>query len=84
MEAKEITVRLHVESADGQPCWWADSPDVEGFSALAPTLHELRQRLMAAFDDLCGADRYRLRERLVGAHHEPGDPHVTTTDLVSV
>jgi len=36
---RTVTVVLHHDAETG---WWADSPDVEGYSAADPDLHKLR------------------------------------------
>jgi hypothetical protein len=50
METKRIHVQYHVEG--GQ--WWADSPDVQGFSAAAPDYNTLRIRTRSAITEIIG------------------------------
>lgn len=45
---RHITIEYHSET-DG---WWAESPDVQGFSAAAPTFNELRNRTIAALHEI--------------------------------
>lgn len=71
---------IHLEDADGEVVWWAESPDVPGFSAAAPTLAELRERAREALSAR-GARPVQIVERLVGK--ESGHGRVVTTDLVS-
>lgn len=42
---------VHLDEADGEAVWWAESPDLPGFSAAAPTLAELRERVTGAIGD---------------------------------
>lgn len=39
-------VKLHLEAVDGEEVWWAECDDVDGFTAAAPTLAELRSLLV--------------------------------------
>ena len=59
----DVTLLLHLELVDGEHAWWAESDDVPGFTAAAPTLAELRERAHAALHDLLGAE-VAIRERL--------------------
>lgn len=48
-----ITVYLHVDRIDeGEASWWAESPDLPGFSAAADSMNELCARVQVAIDDL--------------------------------
>jgi predicted RNase H-like HicB family nuclease len=75
-----VELVIHIEAADGEAVWWAESPEVPGFSAAAPTLAELRERATAALTELQGAP-VRLTERLVGGE-ETGDVRVAKTELL--
>lgn len=46
----ELVIRL--EAAEGEPVWWAESPQVDGFSVAADTLAELRTRSLDCLEDL--------------------------------
>jgi hypothetical protein len=74
-----IELVIHIEAADGEAVWWAESPDVPGFSAAAPTLVELRERSIAALSELRGS--VRITERLAGGE-ESGDVRVAKTELL--
>lgn len=37
-----MLVLIHLEEADGEPCWWAESPDLPGWTAAASSLPGLR------------------------------------------
>jgi hypothetical protein len=64
--AMRVELILHLETTDtGEIVWWADSPDVAGFSAAAPTLVALRERATAALRDLVSSE-VKIVERLVG------------------
>lgn len=74
-----IELVIHIEAANGEAVWWAESPEVPGFSAAAPTLAELRTRATAALAELRD-DPVEIVERLVG--EERGDVRVAETELV--
>jgi hypothetical protein len=59
----ELTI--HLEDVDGEVVWWADSPDVPGFSAAAPSLEELRKQAATALADILGTP-VTVVERLHG------------------
>jgi predicted RNase H-like HicB family nuclease len=65
-----VELVIHLEPAGEESVWWAESPDVEGFSAAAPTLAELRVQATAALRDIVGR-KFELRERLVGGEVQP-------------
>jgi predicted RNase H-like HicB family nuclease len=73
-----IELVIHIEAADGEAVWWAESPDVPGFSAAAPTLADLRDRATAALAELRD-DPVEVVERLVG--EERGDVRVAKAEL---
>lgn len=66
----ELTI--HLESVDDEVVWWADSPDVPGFSAAAPSLVELRERASAALEEILGGP-VSIVERLDGVPVERRD-----------
>lgn len=39
--------------------WWAESPDLPGFSAAAPTLLELRDTVQAALEEIDDGEEVR-------------------------
>lgn len=43
-----VELLIHLEAADGEAVWWAESPDAPGFTAAAPDLAELRARCAEA------------------------------------
>jgi hypothetical protein len=45
---------IHLEGGDGEVVWWAESPQIPGFSAAAPTLKELRERAYRALREIAG------------------------------
>jgi hypothetical protein len=75
-----IELVIHIEAADGEAVWWAESADVPGFSVAASTLAELRERATAALTELRGP--VRIVERLAGGE-ETGDVRVAKTELVA-
>lgn len=80
-----VELTIHLENSDGEIVWWAESPDVDGFSAAAPSLSELRSRSVAALRDLVSPD-LDVVERLVGADCGPGEgrgARVVTSQLVA-
>jgi hypothetical protein len=51
MTAPELPMDLfiHIEpDANDQPVWWAESPQLPGFSAAAPSLRTLREQVWDA------------------------------------
>lgn len=59
------TLIIHLDIADGEVVWWAESPEAPGFTAVAGSLAELRD---LAQTGLCGffSSPVRVTERLVG------------------
>lgn len=53
-----MKVVIHFERipGTGKPAWWAESPDVPGFSAAAPTLTELRVTTERAVREIAEAE----------------------------
>lgn len=42
---------MHLEEADGEAVWWANSPDLPGFTAAAPSLADLRELVREGLGD---------------------------------
>jgi predicted RNase H-like HicB family nuclease len=58
-----VELIIHHEAAGDDAVWWAESPDLAGFTAAAPSLAELRRRVLAALADV--EDRaVKLSERM--------------------
>lgn len=70
-----VELVIHLDSADDQAVWWAESDDVPGFSASADSLVELRRRAHAAIGEIVG-EPARIRERLVGVALESERPTI--------
>jgi hypothetical protein len=60
-----VRLNIHLEEADGEACWWADSADLPGFTAAGPTLGHLRELAGGTLRDVVGPD-VQLTEHLVG------------------
>jgi predicted RNase H-like HicB family nuclease len=74
-----VELVIHIEAADGEAVWWAESPEVPGFSVAAPTLAEMRERATAALNELEGP--VRITERLAGGE-DAGPARVAKTELL--
>jgi hypothetical protein len=48
----DVTVRIHLEQTDGRATWWAEVPEVPGFSALGASLDELMARSRIALTEI--------------------------------
>jgi hypothetical protein len=49
MDLPLCQIDIHLDqSDDGEPVWWADSPDIPGFSAGSNSLSGLRNRIWDA------------------------------------
>jgi predicted RNase H-like HicB family nuclease len=48
----KLTVRYH----DDDGCYWAESPEVPGFTAAGDDLADVRKRVFAALRDIVGAE----------------------------
>ncbi|MGH9209456.1 MAG: hypothetical protein ACRD2C_02095 [Acidimicrobiales bacterium] len=83
----KITLVVHLEPDPAVPgaLWWADSPDVDGFSAFASSLSELREQALEALRDVLGETSVELVERLEGANldAERKDARVATTEIAA-
>jgi len=51
-----VELIIHLEADGAEAVWWAESPDVAGFSAAAPTLAELRQMAVEGIEKVRGTD----------------------------
>jgi predicted RNase H-like HicB family nuclease len=80
MSTTQITLMFHLEHVDDGHCWWAETEDVAGFSALGATLEGLRDRVTEALDDIVGVGNYTMRERLVGHRESIDGGAAITTD----
>lgn len=83
---KTATLIIHLDHADGEIVWWAESPDARGFTAAANTLAELRELSQASLDDFF-SEPVRIAEQLVGTQVQT-DPsgrevHIATAELVA-
>jgi hypothetical protein len=60
-------VLVHLEAIPGQPrlAWWAESPDVTGFSALDEDLPALMVRTEIVLRDLLGSRPFEVHYELV-------------------
>lgn len=58
MNVRAVRVLYHFE----EQVWWAESPDVAGFSAAADSLDDVRQRVRSVLRDLYGDEPFYLRE----------------------
>jgi predicted RNase H-like HicB family nuclease len=71
----EITVLLNLEATgttvDDEIIWWAESPDVPGFSAAADNLPELRRLYLEALRDAVSGD-FRAVEHFAAADLRTG------------
>lgn len=64
-----VEMLIHLEAADGAAVWWAEVPELPGFSAAADTLAELRAQARAAIDEIVrdqGQVVGAVAERLAG------------------
>lgn len=66
-----VRMKLHVELADAAPVWWAESPDLAGFTAAANDLAELRRLIREELDERSPDVAYS--EELVGDRSERAD-----------
>jgi predicted RNase H-like HicB family nuclease len=82
----DVRLLIHLDRLDDEQraVWWAESPDVPGFSAVGDTLRELRSCSISALEEICAAPIV-VREQLI-AVEEPGDavPRVDTESPVQV
>lgn len=58
MIVRAVRVLYHLE----EQVWWAESPDVAGFSAAADSLGDLQQRVRTVLRDVYGDEPFYLRE----------------------
>jgi predicted RNase H-like HicB family nuclease len=65
--ARRVTLKVHYEmSGPLEPTWWAESPDIPGFSAVYPSLAELQRQAEDAV-------RFALEATEVELAWEPAD-----------
>jgi hypothetical protein len=64
----EITLRIHLDAADLDFVWWAESDQLPGVTAAAGSLMEMREELEHVLTDLSA---------------ESGDPIVVTTEVLA-
>ena len=65
----DVQLVIHLERADRDIVWWAETDDVPGFSAAADTLVDMRAHALAALAEIAaeqGETLGRVTERLVG------------------
>ena len=74
---------IHFDSADGQEVWWAESPEVPGFTASADNLPELRTAIANVLPDLssdAGEDIVFAAEQLADVTPNLPDTVVVESD----
>lgn len=52
----DVRLLVHLEEGDGGTTWWAESPQVSGFSVAADTLNELQSLAKWALADILSED----------------------------
>jgi hypothetical protein len=63
---EDIRLLVHLEMGDdGAASWWAESPDVPGFSAVSNSLSDVQIRSQWAIMDILGESDRRLGQLLV-------------------
>lgn len=68
----ELTIHLERIEEEHKAVWWAESPEVDGFSVLGNTLGELRSAAVAALTEICG-EPVELREQLAAPGTSVGE-----------
>ena len=64
----DVELIFHFELTDeGQPAWWIEVPEVEGFYSAGPTVTETRLVALTALAEVLGAPPSRVRESLADA-----------------
>lgn len=66
----DVHLLIHLERADRDVVWWAETDDVAGFSAAADSLAEMRARALAALAEIAEEQGHalgRVTEQLVGS-----------------
>lgn len=58
----DVTVRIHHEQTDDGARWWAEVPELAGFSALGTSLDDIKTRSRIALTEIA-AERWPM-ERL--------------------
>lgn len=75
---RRITIRYHHEREG----WWADSPDLPGFSAAGRDFNDLRDRTLAALGEIIEGPYLVVEENRVYRAHETQSTS-NLTDAVS-
>jgi len=75
---KTIRVRYHFEPEG----WWADSPDLDGFTAAGADLTEVRAMVKEGVPIFLDGEDVELAEELSDSHGPVVDVHVTVTGAV--
>jgi predicted RNase H-like HicB family nuclease len=65
-----VELIIHLEAAEDEAVWWAESPDVAGFTAAGSSLSELRRRAHAALTEITGGT-VQLVERMAQGDDAP-------------
>ena len=76
-----VMLIIHLEADGHEAVWWAESPDVAGFSAAAPTLGELRELVVEGIEKACGPD-VTLVEHMMPFGDEAHDGLVARVQLL--
>ncbi len=77
MQVVRLAVHMEPVPQERRIAWWADSEDVPGFSAVANSLPELRERATAALREVVATDvdiRYLLVSNREGPTLDVADP----------
>jgi predicted RNase H-like HicB family nuclease len=73
---------IHLEVADGEVVWWAESPDLPGFTAAGSSLSELRELATAAIEEIRGGP-VQIVEHLEAETSDAVTPRVAVAELVA-
>lgn len=82
----DVTLIIHLDWTDaGEPAWWAEAPEISGFTASANSLHELRDVLASCWVDMVEelGTVTVVREVLADAEQVGVRPHVLLEPLES-
>jgi predicted RNase H-like HicB family nuclease len=73
-ETPIVRLRYHSEEiGDGSVSWWADSPDLDGFSAAGDTFDAVRREAIDGVAFFVGAPTAIVEEGLPLDPHAPGE-----------
>ena len=82
-----VTLLVHLEAVESGLVWWAESPEVPGFSVTSTTLRELQVRAKMAMADIAEDEGWVLdgiRAELVEEPPSTGNPaDATVTDAAA-